>query len=117
MKKTLFISLGLLALITLSGCSDLPSQSQSAPVYQQPVFQQQTVQQEAPVTTRSTYPSTTNQNTTPTTNTYTPPSTPTYEESSQTSCCKICSKGKACGDSCISRSYTCHKGPWCACDW
>jgi hypothetical protein len=32
------------------------------------------------------------------------------------SCCKICSKGKACGDSCISRSYTCHKGPGCACD-
>ncbi|MFA5107689.1 MAG: hypothetical protein WC497_05190 [Patescibacteria group bacterium] len=31
-------------------------------------------------------------------------------------CCKICSKGKACGDSCISRSYTCHKGPGCACD-
>lgn len=31
-------------------------------------------------------------------------------------CCKICHKGKACGDSCISRSYTCHKGPGCACD-
>lgn len=31
-------------------------------------------------------------------------------------CCKICSKGKACGDTCISRSYTCHKGPGCACD-
>nr|WP_319250464.1 hypothetical protein [uncultured Celeribacter sp.] len=31
-------------------------------------------------------------------------------------CCKICKKGKACGDSCISRSYTCHKGPGCACD-
>lgn len=31
-------------------------------------------------------------------------------------CCKYCSKGKACGDSCISRSYTCHKGPGCACD-
>jgi hypothetical protein len=32
------------------------------------------------------------------------------------SCCKVCSKGKACGDTCISRSYTCHKGPGCACD-
>lgn len=31
-------------------------------------------------------------------------------------CCKYCSTGKACGDSCISRSYTCHKGPGCACD-
>lgn len=31
-------------------------------------------------------------------------------------CCKICRKGKACGDSCISRSKTCHKGPGCACD-
>ncbi len=31
-------------------------------------------------------------------------------------CCKICSKGKACGDSCISRSYTCHKGRGCACN-
>lgn len=33
-----------------------------------------------------------------------------------TYCCKYCSTGKACGDSCISRSYTCHKGPGCACD-
>ncbi|SEL27645.1 hypothetical protein SAMN04488032_1163 [Pacificibacter marinus] len=31
-------------------------------------------------------------------------------------CCKVCKKGKACGDSCISRSYTCHKGVGCACD-
>ena len=32
------------------------------------------------------------------------------------SCCRVCSAGKACGDSCISRSYTCHKGPGCACN-
>lgn len=32
------------------------------------------------------------------------------------SCCKVCRKGKACGNSCISRSYSCHKGPGCACD-
>jgi LysM repeat protein len=32
------------------------------------------------------------------------------------SCCKICSKGKACGNSCISRSYTCHQPPGCACN-
>jgi len=31
-------------------------------------------------------------------------------------CCKICTTGKACGDSCISRSYTCHQPPGCACD-
>lgn len=32
------------------------------------------------------------------------------------SCCKVCKTGKACGNSCISRSYTCHKVPGCACD-
>lgn len=31
-------------------------------------------------------------------------------------CCKVCRKGKACGNSCISRSYTCHKGKGCACN-
>jgi len=31
-------------------------------------------------------------------------------------CCKICSKGKACGNTCISQSYTCHKGRGCACN-
>ena len=31
-------------------------------------------------------------------------------------CCKICSKGKSCGDSCISRSKTCSQPPGCACD-
>lgn len=31
-------------------------------------------------------------------------------------CCKVCSVGKACGDSCINAAYTCHKGPGCACD-
>jgi len=31
-------------------------------------------------------------------------------------CCKICRKGKACGNSCISVNYTCHKGPGCACN-
>src|SRR6478735_7497132 len=31
-------------------------------------------------------------------------------------CCKVCSKGKACGDSCIRASYSCHKGSGCACD-
>lgn len=39
-----------------------------------------------------------------------------YEDSNAGGCCKVCSKGKACWDSCISRDYTCHKGPGCACD-
>jgi len=41
-----------------------------------------------------------------------PDPTPVFKQT----CCKVCSKGKACGDSCISRSYTCHKAPGCACD-
>lgn len=32
------------------------------------------------------------------------------------SCCKICSTGKACGNSCISRSYNCHQPAGCACN-
>jgi beta-lactamase superfamily II metal-dependent hydrolase len=31
-------------------------------------------------------------------------------------CCKMCTVGKACGDTCISRAYTCHQPPGCACD-
>lgn len=31
-------------------------------------------------------------------------------------CCKVCSVGKACGNTCISRNKTCHVGPGCACD-
>ncbi|WP_152492288.1 hypothetical protein [Roseovarius sp. THAF27] len=31
-------------------------------------------------------------------------------------CCKTCRKGKACGNSCISREKNCHKGVGCACD-
>jgi hypothetical protein len=31
-------------------------------------------------------------------------------------CCKVCDKGKACGNSCISRAKNCHKGRGCACD-
>ena len=30
-------------------------------------------------------------------------------------CCRYCSTGKPCGDSCISRSSTCHVGAGCAC--
>lgn len=40
------------------------------------------------------------------------------QEISQVSkvCCKICTKGKACGNSCISKKYICHQPPGCACD-
>lgn len=31
-------------------------------------------------------------------------------------CCKVCTKGQACGNSCISASYTCRQGPGCACN-
>ncbi len=34
----------------------------------------------------------------------------------QERCCKRCSAGKACGDSCIARDKACHKGKGCACD-
>ena len=31
-------------------------------------------------------------------------------------CCKVCVKGKACGNTCIKAEYQCHKGRGCACD-
>jgi len=31
-------------------------------------------------------------------------------------CCKICRRGKACGNSCINKAYTCHRPAGCACD-
>ena len=31
-------------------------------------------------------------------------------------CCKVCTTGKACGDSCISWDKTCNVGPGCACN-
>jgi hypothetical protein len=43
-------------------------------------------------------------------------SEPAKSEPVSVPCCKVCRKGKACGDSCISRAYECHKGPGCACD-
>ena len=30
-------------------------------------------------------------------------------------CCKICTTGKPCGNTCIARSLTCHVGRGCAC--
>jgi hypothetical protein len=31
-------------------------------------------------------------------------------------CCKVCRKGKACGNGCIKANARCSKGPGCACD-
>src|SRR5262245_15050418 len=42
--------------------------------------------------------------------------TPPPASTLQQACCKICSRGKACGNTCISRDKTCHVGPGCACD-
>lgn len=39
-----------------------------------------------------------------------------YTPSSSRSCCRVCSAGKACGNSCISRAKQCHRGTGCACD-
>ena len=41
---------------------------------------------------------------------------PGWSQTDSARCCKVCSKGKACGDSCISRDKECHKGKGCACD-
>lgn len=30
-------------------------------------------------------------------------------------CCKVCTKGKPCGDTCIAQDKVCHVGPGCAC--
>ena len=31
-------------------------------------------------------------------------------------CCKVCKEGKACGNTCIAKSETCHVGGGCACN-
>jgi hypothetical protein len=43
-------------------------------------------------------------------------SLPTSAPSAPRACCKICTKGIACGNSCISASKTCHQPPGCACN-
>ncbi len=32
-------------------------------------------------------------------------------------CCTVCTTGKACGDSCIAADYSCHQPPGCACNY
>jgi hypothetical protein len=41
--------------------------------------------------------------------------TPFNSGGSGGSCCRYCSVGKPCGDSCISLDKNCNKGPGCAC--
>ncbi|HEY8076277.1 MAG TPA: hypothetical protein VIF62_19260 [Labilithrix sp.] len=31
-------------------------------------------------------------------------------------CCRICTQGQACGNTCIAKDKQCHKGRGCACD-
>lgn len=42
--------------------------------------------------------------------------TSSTSSTNNSSCCKICSKGKACGDSCIASTYECYQPKGCACD-
>jgi hypothetical protein len=37
------------------------------------------------------------------------------ERARESRCCKVCTKGKPCGDTCIAQDKTCHVGPGCAC--
>jgi hypothetical protein len=48
--------------------------------------------------------------------TATPTCTPTPTGSTAPVCCKVCTTGKACGNSCINVNYNCHQPPGCACD-
>ena len=41
---------------------------------------------------------------------------PTSAPSAPRACCKVCTKGIACGNSCISASKTCHQPRGCACN-
>jgi competence protein ComEC len=50
-----------------------------------------------------------------------PASAPIARESDWTpqsarACCRVCTRGKACGNSCINRAYQCRQPPGCACD-
>jgi hypothetical protein len=38
------------------------------------------------------------------------------DSSDSSSCCRVGTTGKACGDGCISQSDECHVGGWCACN-
>jgi hypothetical protein len=38
------------------------------------------------------------------------------DNSGDRACCKVCTAGRACGNTCIAAYKTCHVGPGCACD-
>jgi len=44
----------------------------------------------------------------------TPPRPPVCRDAS--TCCRVCVRGKACGDTCIAADFTCHVGRGCACN-
>lgn len=46
----------------------------------------------------------------------TPTTRPAPAPAPRRTCCRICRTGKACGNSCINRSYTCRRPPGCACN-
>jgi hypothetical protein len=37
------------------------------------------------------------------------------ERAAARECCKVCKKGKPCGDTCIEKDDVCHLPPGCAC--
>jgi hypothetical protein len=37
------------------------------------------------------------------------------QSASARECCKVCTKGKPCGDTCIEKDDVCHVPPGCAC--
>ena len=47
------------------------------------------------------------------------PTAPNYgggDSGGGSSCCRVCTSGKACGDGCIAMNKTCHQPPGCACN-
>jgi hypothetical protein len=41
---------------------------------------------------------------------------PSCSDASGPNCCRVCTTGKACGDSCIAAGNECQVGSGCACD-
>ena len=45
-----------------------------------------------------------------------PLATACKSSSGPSSCCKVCTTGKACGNTCIATTDTCNQPPGCACN-
>ncbi len=45
-----------------------------------------------------------------------PPRVATPAQVTSPACCRVCTRGKACGNACISRAFQCRQPPGCACD-